>query len=223
VDPAFWLLVPAFLGLLGFFEPCSLGASLLALRHLDGKGRAQMISELVVFVATRTAALGLLGAAAALIGQAFTGFQQGMWVVLGALYVLLGVLLLAGRTDLAARLVPLSGPRWQGRRGAAMLGLALGLGMPACAAPLLFALFGLAASQGASGWEMAYGAVSLAAFGFFLSAPLLLAALWPPLRRLMERAVSWAAGASKAAGGVLVAVGLWSIAMGFLVNLENWA
>ncbi len=223
MDPAFWLLVPAFLGLLGFFEPCSLGASLLALRHLEGKGRAQMISELLAFVAARTVVLGALGALAALVGQAFTGFQQGMWVVLGAAYVLFGALLLAGRGELLNRLLPLARLRAAGHRGAAVLGLALGLGMPACAAPLLFALFGLAASQGAAGWEVAYGALSLAAFGFFLSAPLLLAALLPALRRLMERATAWAAGASKAAGAALVAVGLWSIAMGFLVNLENWA
>ena len=62
--------------------------------------------------------------------------------VKGALYALLGVLLLAGR---AGVLMVAIGPglrKLSGLRGAAGLGVLFGLNIPACAAPLLAALRG---------------------------------------------------------------------------------
>ncbi len=216
-------LLPAGLGLLGFIEPCSLGATLVVLRHLESQPARERLAELLTFALVRAGVAGLLGVAAVVLGRGFTGFQKGMWLVLGSLYLVLGGLLLRRRTDLFARLLALRLPLGGRRQGAVTLGLVLGLGIPACAAPLLFALFALAAARGAAGATLLEGFVGLAVFGLFLSAPLLLAAVWQPARHLLERLAARARLAPVAAGLLLVALGLWSIAMALWVRLEDWA
>src|SRR3546814_13794527 len=72
-------------------------------------------------------------------------------------------------------------------RGSATLGVLFGLNIPACAAPLIFALFGTAAAGGAAGRPIAAGFVSLGLFGLALSLPLVLAAAFAPARRALDR------------------------------------
>jgi len=99
-------------------------------------------------------------------------------------------------------------------------GLVFGLNIPACAAPLIFALLGAAAAGGASGATLASGFISLAVFGLALSAPLVAAVLFEPARRALD----WLAGLSGRipfwAGVVLVALGLWSIWFGLFVRIK---
>ncbi len=85
------LLLPVVLGLLGFVEPCSIGSSLLFIKMVEGRPVATKIMQAVVFTLTRAVFIGLLGVVAALVGTAFIGFQRAGWVVLGALYVALGL------------------------------------------------------------------------------------------------------------------------------------
>ncbi len=215
-------LLPLVLGLLGFIEPCSIGSTLLVVKFLEGKSAVRKLMETLTFVVVRALFTGVLGAGAALVGQAFTGVQKGVWVLLGGLYLLLGVLVLAGRAGTVARLLSLRFRGFEGRAGAVSLGLLFGLNIPACAAPLLFALFGLAAQQGATGGTILSGFLMLALFGFALSFPLLLAVLSERARKALDQLASLSARSPAVAGMVLLALGLWSIAMGFLVDLEKW-
>ncbi|MEQ9641445.1 MAG: cytochrome c biogenesis protein CcdA [Alphaproteobacteria bacterium] len=214
--------LPIGLGLLGFVEPCSIGSSLVFVKYLEGKERASKLSQVTVFMLTRGLFIGLLGAVAALLGAAFLGFQKAAWIGLGTIYVVVGAFYLFGRAGFLMRTIgpPLS--RLSKARGAATLGLLFGLNIPACAAPLIFALFGTAAAGGAAGKPIATGFVSLALFGLALSVPLVLAAAFAPARRLLD----WLAGLSRRVpfwtGIVLVALGLWSIWFGLFVNLEDW-
>lgn len=84
-------MVPFGLGLLGFIEPCTVGSSLLFVKYLEGKEAAAKLLEVTVFAATRAVFIGALGALAALIGSAFLDVQRWLWVLLGAVYVALGV------------------------------------------------------------------------------------------------------------------------------------
>ena len=214
------VLLPIGLGLLGFIEPCSIGSTLMFVKYLEDKPAAAKLAEVAMFAATRAVFIGLLGVLAVLLGTAFIGFQRGAWIALGALYAGIGALYLVG----GARLLKVSlGPslaRLSGIKGSAGLGLLFGLNIPACAAPLLFALLGTAAATGIAGATLAAGFIALALFGLALSLPLVLAVLFAPARRALD----WLAGLSRrlplGTGIVLIALGLWSIGFGLFAEIE---
>lgn len=212
--------LPIGLGLLGFVEPCSIGSSLVFIKYLEGKSAAAKLAQVGMFTAARAVFIGLLGMLAVVLGGAFVGLQRGAWIALGLVYVGIGGFYLAGK---AGTLMVALGPsldRLAGLRGSAGLGLLFGLNIPACAAPLIFALLGMAAASGVSGGTLAAGFVSLGLFGFALSLPLVAAVLFASARRMLDRL----AGLSKRlpfwTGLLLVALGLWSIGFGLFVEVK---
>lgn len=216
------VLLPLGLGLLGFVEPCSIGSSLLFIRYLEGKEAAAKVAQVIVFTLTRAAFVGSLGVIAALVGAGFIDFQRAGWILLGSLYVALGVAYLAGKAGVLMRPLGPGLSRLSGARGAAGLGLLFGLNIPACAAPLLVAVLGMAAVGGAGGaLRAAQGFLSLALFGLALSLPLALAVLWPPARRALERASAFSTRVPVWIGLLLIALGLWSVYFGLLVSPER--
>ena len=213
-------LLSAGLGLLGFVEPCSMGVNLLFIKYLEGKEAVRKLAQTGIFMLTRGLFIGGLGALAALFGSAFTSFQKGFWLLLGIVYLIIGALYLAGRAGFLMRAVGPGLGRLSGARGPIALGLFFGLNIPACAAPLLFALFGTAA---VGGLTVAQGFLSLALFGLFLSVPLAGIVLWPAGERLLDRVAGLSDRIPRWTGAVLVGFGLWSIYFGLFVRLEDWA
>jgi cytochrome c-type biogenesis protein len=213
------LVLPAGLGLFGFIEPCSIGSSLLFVKYLEDEGAAEKIRQTALFAATRAVFIGLLGVAAVAVGSGFVAFQKTAWIVLGVLYGLLGVLLVAGR---AGALMVAIGPglaKVSGLRGSAALGFLFGLNIPACAAPLLAALLAAAAASGASGATVTAGFIALAVFGFFLSAPLVAAVFSARARQLLDWLAHQARRFPKWSGVILIALGAWSIYFGLFVEV----
>lgn len=212
------LLLPIGLGLFGFIEPCSIGSTLVFIKVMEGRPAAVKLWQVGVFTVTRALFIGLLGAVAVLVGSAFIGLQKAMWTGLGALYVGLGLLFVAGRAGYIMTSLGPSLARLGDVRSSAALGLLFGLNIPACSAPLLFALLGTAAASGVSGATLAQGFGSLALFGFALSLPLAVAVLFPAARRALD----WLAGLSgripRWTGFVLIALGIWSIWFGLFVT-----
>ena len=214
-------LVPVGLGLLGFVEPCSTGTNLLFIKHVEGEGRDATMARAGVFTLTRALFIGTLGAGAALAGSVFLGIQKGAWMILGALYMALGALYLFGR---AAALMRGFGPglaRLYGVRGSIGLGVLFGLNIPACAAPLIFALLGTTAVG--AGADVARGFFTLALFGLALSLPLVLALSWQPARRALDRLAGLSSRLPAWTGIVFIGLGLWSVYFGLFVSLEDWA
>ncbi|MGF1624005.1 MAG: cytochrome c biogenesis protein CcdA [Alphaproteobacteria bacterium] len=214
------VVIPAALGLLGFIEPCSIGSSLIFVKYLEGKESARKLAETMLFAATRALFIGALGILAVVLGTAFLGLQQGAWILLGAVYVAIGVAYASGRArGLMLSIGPSLG-KLAGRHGSVSLGMLFGLNIPACAAPLLLVLLGGAAAGGATGATLIGGFVSLAVFGLALSLPLVLAVLFAPARAALD----WLAGLSGRiplwTGVVLVVLGLWSIGFGLFVTPE---
>ena len=208
------LILPVGLGLFGFIEPCSIGSSLIFIKYLEGKSGTRKFTETVLFAFTRALFIGALGMLAVLVGSAFLGFQRGAWIVLGTVYVVIGFLYLFGRAGFLMRSI---GPRLtglNGTRGSVGLGLIFGLNIPACAAPLLLVLLGVAAAGGWSGNALLGGFVSLAVFGLALSLPLVAAAVFEPARQLFDRIAGWA-------GLLLITLGLWSIWFGLFAALAG--
>lgn len=199
------------LGLLGFVEPCSLGSTLIIVKHLEGKSAASKLAQVSMFAGTRATFIGLLGMLAVVPGTAFVGLQRGAWIALGMIYVLLGLLYVAGKARVLMVAVGPNLARLSNLHGSASLGVLFGLNVPACAAPLVLALLSAAAAGGATGGTLARGFVSLALFGFALSLPLVMAVLFEPARR----AIDWLGGLSRRlpfwTGLLLIVLGLWSI------------
>jgi cytochrome c-type biogenesis protein len=218
-NPTSTVLLPFGLGLVGFVEPCTIGSSLIFVKHMEGRNAGGKLAEVGLFAITRALFIGALGVLAVALGTVFLGFQKAAWIALGTVYVGLGLLYVTGR---AGALMVTLGPslsRLSGLGGSAGLGVLFGLNIPACAAPLLLALFGAAAAGGASGASFATGFVSLALFGLALSLPLIAAVLVAPARRALD----WIAGLSRRlpfwTGVVLIALGLWSVWFGVFVKL----
>ncbi len=207
------------LGLLGFIEPCSMGANLLFIKYLEGKAAIRKLTQTTIFLLTRGLFIGALGALAVLIGVAFVSLQKVFWILLGSLYLLLGGLYLAGRAGFLMRSLGPGLHRLSGARGPAALGVLFGLNIPACAAPLLFALFAAAAVGDTT---VAQGFLTLALFGLALSVPLVLAVLWAPGGRLLDRFAGLSHRIPRVTGAVLSIIGLWSIYFGLFVRLEDW-
>lgn len=207
---------PLGFGLLGFIEPCSIGSSLVFIKYLEGKNASAKLAQVSVFTATRALLLGMLGVLAVLLGAAIIGFQKGAWILLGMIYAAIGVLYLTGKAGVLMTSLGPSLSRISGLQGSAALGILFGLNIPACAAPLIFALLGMAAVGGGT---LAAGFVSLGLFGLALSLPLVLAVLFEPARQALD----WLAGLAKRVpfwtGLLLVVLGLWSIGFGLFVDV----
>jgi cytochrome c-type biogenesis protein len=215
-----FVLLPIGLGLFGFIEPCAIGATLLFIKTLEGAPAPTKVAQVFAFTVSRAVFTGLLGAIAVLIGSLFLGLQKAVWLAVGLLYAGIGVLYLTGRIaplmrSIGPRLAALSSPR-----GSIALGAALGLVIPACAAPLLLALVAMAAAGGASGSNVLQGFASLALFGFALSLPLGVAVLFAPARRALD----WLAALSRRiplwTGILFIALGLFSIWFGLFVSIR---
>lgn len=214
--PEFWnlLALSLGLGLFGFIEPCTVGSTLLFVKYLEDRGKAEKVRATLVFTATRAVFIGALGAAAALVGALFFDLQRGFWIALGALYLALGAVYLLGRQGVLMRTVGPALAQAGETRGAAGLGVLFGLNIPACAAPLLGAL--LTASLGAAG--LVRGFILLGVFGLALSLPLVAVVFWERGRRWFD----WLSGLSRRmpfwTGVVFVALGIWSIYFGLTVT-----
>lgn len=213
------VVLPLGLGLLGFIEPCSLGSTLVFIKHLEDRNAADKLAQVAIFTAARSLFIGLLGVLAVVLGMAFWGLQKAGWLLLGTLYVGLGVLYLTGRIEWLMVSVGPSLVRFAGQRGSLALGLLFGLNIPACAAPLVFALLA-AAATGVTGGTFAAGFVSLALFGFALSLPLVLAVLSAPARRALDGLARLSRRLPLWTGALLVGLGLWSIGFSLFVEVN---
>lgn len=220
LGPSILVLLPVGLGLLGFVEPCSLGATLIVVKHVENKRTSGKIAAVGTFALVRAAFIGSLGMLAVVVGSGFLWMQRGAWIALGTIYVIIGLLYLTGRIGLLMRPVGPKLRRLSGVHASAWLGVLLGLNIPACATPLLVVLLGTVAAGGTGGTALASGFLSLALFGLALSVPLVIAVLIAPARRRLD----WLAGLSGRlpvwTGLVLVGLGAWSIGFGLFAHIK---
>ncbi|NOX39176.1 MAG: hypothetical protein GXP05_01260 [Alphaproteobacteria bacterium] len=212
------ILLPIGLGLLGFVEPCTIGGHLLFLDTQNGRNRREKISALGIFVLSRSVIAGLFGLFIAMVGHALIGVQTGIWLVFGSIYLLVGLAFIFGRAGMIKRRISLTPQMWKSAKNPLVLGLAFGLNIPACAAPILFGLLGLAATSGTA----AVGFMMMFLFGLFLSAPLVAFAFVPRFATALQTFGAKLKGMRWVIGLVFVLLGLWSIWFGLFVDPQNW-
>lgn len=202
-----YLLALAFgLGLLGFIEPCSLGAHGVFLGQLREKNRAARLRETLKFSLTRSVVLGLFGLGIALLGGAIFSVQKGFWLVLGLLYLALGVAIILNARFRWGLFGSFSLGRMLPRRVDHSLGMGVvfGLNLPACAVPLMLALLGRSAASGA-----AWGFTSLFVFGLALSLPLVGLVLSERAAKLLRRLTRLSGASPYVIGVVLILVAVY--------------
>jgi len=211
-------LLPIGLGLLGFIEPCTIGGHLLFLETQVGRSSRKKISAVITFVMVRTLVTGLFGALIAFLGKNVISLQTGFWLVFGAIYLTIGFAFLVGRGGFIKQKINLAPEVWKRAQNPLVLGLAFGLNIPACAAPILFGLLGLAATTG----TVVTGFAMMALFGLFLTSPLVLFAIVPQFAQWLEtlgermKQIRWFIGF------VFSLLGLWSIWFGLYVDPADW-
>jgi len=160
------IVVPIAFGLVGFVEPCSIGANIIFLGYLESRGSSRIL-DAVKFTITRALFLGLIGLAVGIAGQSLMIGAYSYSLLLGIFYVALGFVGMFWRYR-GSGLGSLDLGRCLPKEGAVPLGVVFGLSAPACSLPLFLALIGLGAMEGA-----AIGFLTLFLFGLALSAPLL--------------------------------------------------
>ncbi len=211
--------LPIGLGLLGFVEPCTVGGHLVFLDTQAPRGRSHRLGAALTFTITRSVVAGLFGALIAFVGQNVIAAQKGAWVVFGLLYLLVGVAFVSGRAGLLKHSIDLAPGTWKRVQNPLVLGLAFGLNIPACAAPILFGLLGLAATIG----TVSGGFAMMFLFGLALSAPLIVFALMPDLSVWLTHAGQWMKSRVWLTGLIFVLLGVWSIWFGLYVDPQNWS
>ncbi len=214
-----FILLPIGLGLLGFFEPCTIGGHLIFLDTQKSRANLDKIKSVLIFLAVRSLVAGMFGATIAFIGQQVISIQTGIWLLFGLIYLGVGAAFLNGNAGWIKIRIDLAPAAWKRAQNPVLLGLAFGLNIPACAAPILFALLGLAATVG----TLLAGFVMMFLFGMFLSLPLVLIATIPKLAGGLERLAQKLQQMRWIVGLVFVALGLWSIWFGLFVDPQNWS
>jgi len=218
-----WVALPIGLGLLGFIEPCSIGSSLLFIKSVEGKSAADKLAQVGIFALVRALLMGVLGLAAVGLGSAFLDFQKVAWIVFGAIYAVIGVFYLAGKSRLFMLTLGPALSRMSGAKGSVALGALFAFNIPACAGPLVATLLGMAAAGGASGVSLTQGFVSMALFGLALSLPIVAATPFSRARNVLDRLAGLSRRIPRWTGAVLILLGLWSIWFGMFVTTTSTA
>ena len=212
------LLLPAALGLLGFIEPCTIGAHLIFLETQQARSKAEKIRALSMFILVRALMVGVSGAAITFLGQFMVGLQTNLWLIFGSIYLLIALLFLLSGGGLIKQRINLAPAYWKQASNPVILGIAFGLNIPACAAPIIFGLLGLAstASSMLAGFSMMF------MFGFALSLPLAIFVAIPSLAQRLARLGETLKGKTWILGLIFILLGLWSIWFGLYVDPAEW-
>jgi cytochrome c-type biogenesis protein len=213
------ILLPLGFGLIGFVEPCVIGAHLIFLTRQAERSQKARAAALIAFVSARTLVMGTLGASVGLLGQLLIGLQTGFWLVFGLLYCTIGAAFVLNRSGWLKRGIILPSPAWKNARSAWLVGAAFGLNIPACAAPILFGLLGLTVSGGSA----IAGFTTMAIFALGLSAPLVVMTLLPAFARFVERSAEWLRARRWLTGALFVVLGIWSVYFGLFVDPADWS
>lgn len=193
------IILPIVLGLLGFVQPCVVGMNSIFLGYLREEDSSARARELLKYTVVKTLFAALVGLGAAGVGAAVLGGASKN--ILRILLVLLGGIYIASRFK--AMPVPNIMPK-----GNFSYGVLYGLGVPACAVPLLISLGLIAAFSG----SIYSGVTLLSAFGLAISLPLLLIGISGRRSETMKQAARLTGVSPIFAGVTLILAGLLRVA-----------
>ncbi|MFB3880400.1 MAG: cytochrome c biogenesis CcdA family protein [Armatimonadota bacterium] len=213
LSPLAYLLV-FFGGVLTSIGPCNLSMAPVLIGYVGGQHQLTRVRSFwlsLLFTLGSSATFVLLGVVAASVGGLF-GTQKAIlyWLVALVCFAiglnLLGAIKL--NFDFLARLQPKRVAR-TGLPGAFLLGLVVGLAGSQCATPILAAILGIALATG----KPASCALLLFCYGLGRGVPIVIAGTFTGVLKALPAMERWTRRAEYAAGGLLMAAGLYFIWM----------
>ena len=221
-------------GLLAFFTPCILPMVPFYLSYMAGLSMAELRGEGAIapgaqrrlFLSALMFALGvttifmLMGMGATALGQAFRDWFGVLRYAAAAVIFAFGLHFLGviriGILYREARMQSSMNPSTV--LGAYAMGLAFGFGWSACVGPILATILMMASGMG----DVLQGGLLLAVFGFGMTAPFVVAALFArPFLGWMQRHRKYQAHVEKVLGVMLIVFALL-IATGSVNAIANW-
>jgi len=200
------LILPFLFGLIGFFEPCSLGINIIFLNRMSTFSKSKRIFESIVFTLSRGFILALVGLSAAFIGSKFVKIQSSLFLLLGLLFVVMGILSLINMYKPVFR-VNLDISRFVKNKSSLSLGLLFGLVIPACAIAFVLALVGKTVLMG----DLVEGFFSLFVFGITLSLPLIFISSSEKSVQIIHKLYGKIGKFKWLAGAILILIGLLTL------------
>jgi len=173
----------------------------------------------VAFLFARLIVMGGFGGLIVVVGQRLIGVQTGTWLIFGTIYLGLGLAILAGWDKAMRHRIRFAPENWKAASNPLLQGVAFGLNIPACAAPILFGLIGTATVSGST----ATGFLMMAVFALALSLPLVPFAVVPRFARPLDRLADWLRPRRWLLGAIFVVVGIWSVWFGLFVDPVDWS
>lgn len=207
------------LGLLGFIEPCTIGVHMLFLAGQRDRQMRARLEAAVAFLFARLIVMGGFGGLIVVVGQRLIGVQTGTWLIFGTIYLGLGLAIWTGWDRAMRHRIGIAPENWKAAANPLLQGLAFGLNIPACAAPILFGLIGTAAVSGSA----ATGFLMMAVFAMALSLPLVPLAVVPRFARPLDRLADWLRPRRWFLGAIFVVLGIWSVWFGLFVDPVDWS
>jgi cytochrome c-type biogenesis protein len=199
-------------GVLTSIGPCNMSMVPVIIAYVGGQQRLTRakgfwLSTFFTFGSSLT--FMLLGVIAATVGGLFGTESKVLHWLVALVCFAIGLNLLGAvrlNLDYLARFQP---KRWAvgGLLGALMLGLIVGLVGSQCATPVLVAILGIVMAKG----KLAYGASLLLAYGLGRGAPIVLAGSFTGMMRTLPALERWTKAMERAAGAVVIVVGLYFI------------
>lgn len=202
-------------GVLTSIGPCNLAMVPVVMGYVGGQQgltRARGFWLSSFFTLGSSITFMLLGVVAATIGGLFgTESKILHWFVALVCFAIALNLLGALRVnlDFMTRLQPRR-VAMTGLIGALVLGLIVGLAGSQCATPVLVAILGIVMAKG----KLAYGASLLFAYGLGRGVPVVLAGTFTGMLKALPAMDRWSRWMERAAGVVLIAVGVYLIWIG---------
>jgi cytochrome c-type biogenesis protein len=199
-------------GVLTSIGPCNLSMVPVIIAYVGGyanptRAKGFWLSTFFTFGSSVT--FMLLGVVAATVGGLFGAESKILHWFVALVCFVIGLSLLGAlkvNFDFMARLQP-KRVAITGLIGAFVLGLVVGLAGSQCGTPVLVAILGIVMAKG----KLAYGASLLFAYGLGRGVPIVLAGTFTGVVRALPAMERWTRWMEKAAGVVLIGVGLYFV------------
>lgn len=199
-------------GVLTSIGPCNLSMVPVIIAYVGGYAnptRAKGFWLASFFTLGSSVTFMLLGVMAATVGGLFGTESRILHWFVALVCFAIGLSLLGAvkvNLDFMARLQP-KRVAVTGLVGALVLGLIVGVAGSQCGTPVLVAILGIVMAKG----KLAYGASLLFAYGLGRGVPIILAGTFTGVVKALPMMERWTRWMEKAAGIVLIAVGLYFV------------
>jgi len=199
-------------GVLTSIGPCNLSMVPVIIAYVGGQqdlGRARGFWLSGFFTLGSSITFMALGVVAATVGGLFGTESKILYWLVALVCFVIGLNLLGAvklNFDFIARLQPRR-VAISGALGALALGLVVGLVGSQCGTPVLVAILGIVMAKG----KLVYGASLLFAYGLGRGVPIVLAGTFAGVLKALPAMERWTRWMEKAAGVVLIAVGLYFV------------